>query len=218
MTGKSAIVMPRFSLRLPRPVVACRPETKGQRMVTRASGLIAVSLVIVGGMVAGLPRVAVAQQLSDRSVALLMDYAWTILPAKFTTQTGKVIKVDKSNKDGIVVPVKVGRDIIQVARLSAYAQICNLPNAQTSNYRAMMHVEQRKKKWSDQQLLYISQLHLFTILWLTGNVEVSVEGEEKSVAVIDSNKLKKPTCSDAERKNVQKRIKAYVDSVAGKKS
>jgi hypothetical protein len=187
-------------------------------MVTRASRLIAVSLFIVGGMVTGLPRVAVAQQLSDRSVALLMDYAWTILPAKFTTQTGKVIKVDKSKRDGIVVPVKVGRDIIQVARLSAYAQICNLPNAQTSNYRAMMRVEQQKKKWSDQQLLYISQLHLFTILWLTGNVEVSVEGEEKSVAVIDSNKLKKPTCSEAERKNVQKRIKAYVDSVLAKKS
>jgi len=145
-----------------------------------------------------------------------MDYAWAILPTKFTTQTGKVIKVDKRKKKEILIPVEVGRDVIQVARLSAYAQICNLPRAQTSNYRAMMRVEQRKKKWSDQQLLYISQLHLFTILWLTGNVEVTVEGDEKNVAVTESKKLKKPTCSEAERKNVLKRIKAYVESVTGK--
>lgn len=159
---------------------------------------------------------AYAQQLSDRSVQVLMDYAWTILPAKFTTRTNKVITIDKSKKAEIMVPRDVGRAIIEVARLSAFAQICNLPNAQSANYRAMMRVEQKKKTWTDAQLLYISQLHLFTILWLTGNVEVSADGGEKNIELKEGDKAKKPTCTDTERENVKKRIVAYVKSTGGK--
>lgn len=185
-------------------------------MLTKASRAVAVAAMVSTLALCGVPGGAAAQQLSDRSVEVLMNYAWSILPTKFTTQTNKVIVVDKSKKDEVVVPVEVGRNVIKVARLSAHAQICNLQNAQTANYRAMMKVESDKNKWSDQQLLYISQLHLFTILWLTGNVEITQEGGEKNVAVTDSAKKKKPTCTDSQRKNVLKRIEDYVNKVSGK--
>ena len=51
-------------------------------------------------------------KLSDKSVNTLMDYAWQILPSKFTTPEGKVIEVDKSKREGNIVPVDAGRDII----------------------------------------------------------------------------------------------------------
>ncbi len=186
-------------------------------MVTKASKAIACATLLAASVLTMQPRDAAAQALSDRSVAVLMDYAWTILPEKFTTRENKVIVVDKTKKDEIVVPVEVGRGVIEVARLSAFAQICNLPNAQSSNYRAMMSVENKKKQWNDQQLLYISQLHLFTILWLTGNVEITADGDQKNVALKEGKKRKKPTCTDAERENVKKRITAYVEKVTGKK-
>ena len=39
-----------------------------------------------------------AKELSEKSVRVLMEYAWTILPAKFTTPDGKVKEVN--NKAG----------------------------------------------------------------------------------------------------------------------
>ena len=187
-------------------------------MLTKESRAVAVAAMMSALALCGVPGGAAAQQLSDRSVEVLMNYAWTILPTKFTTQTNKVIVVDKSKKDEVVVPIEVGRDIIKVARLSAHAQICNLQNAQAANYQAMMRVETGKKKWSDQQLLYISQLHLFTILWLTGNVEITSDGGQKNVAVTNSAKQKKPTCTDGEREKVLKRIEDYVNKVNNSKS
>lgn len=186
-------------------------------MVIKASKAIAGAVLIAATALTVQPRSAVAQNLSDRSVGVLMDYAWTILPTKFTTRENKVIQIDKSKKKEIVVPVDVGREVIEVARLSAFAQICSLPNAQTSNYRAMMATQQKKNKWNDQQMLYISQLHLFTILWLTGNVEISSGDGQKNIALKEGKERKKPTCSEEERKNVLKRIKAYVEKVSGKK-
>lgn len=154
-----------------------------------------------------------AKELSERSVKVLMNYAWAILPSKFTTQNGKVIEVDKKKRDEVMIPVPLARNIIQVARLSAHAQICELPEEQTANYRAMMRVENDKKKWSDQQLLYISQLHLFTVMWLTGNVKVTEKEGEKEVTVNESKSPKRQTCTDVQRKQVKTQIEAYLKSL-----
>ena len=186
-------------------------------MVSKISKAVFGAAMIAAAAVSAQPQSAAAQALSDRSVGVLMDYAWTILPSKFTTRENKIIVVDKTKKNEIVVPVETGRQVIEVARLSAFAQICNLPSAQSNNYRAMMFVQRKNHDWSDQQLLYISQLHLFTILWLTGNVEITAEGDQKNIELKEGEDRKKPTCSDEERKNVQKRINAYVEKVTGTK-
>jgi len=143
----------------------------------------------------------------------LMNYAWAILPTKFTTQTGKVIEVDKKKRKEVMIPVPLARNIIQVARLSAHAQICELPEEQTANYRAMMRAENDKKKWSDQQLLYISQLHLFTVMWLTGNVKVTEKEGTKEVTVNERGSPNKQTCTDEQRKLVKNKIQTYLKSL-----
>jgi len=162
---------------------------------------------------------AMAQQgkdLSDKSVTTLMEYAWTITPARFTLPSGKEIVVDKANKQSAIVPIENAREIIKVGRLSANAQICGLREEEGANYQTLMARETAKKKWTDQQLLYISQLHLLTVMMLTGRVSVvATENEDKKVVVEDHTKEPEPkpiNCSDAERQKVGEQIMTYVKS------
>jgi hypothetical protein len=111
-------------------------------------------------------------KLSDKSVKTLMDYAWQILPSKFTTPAGKVIEVDKTKREANSVPAENGREIIRVAYSSAQAQICELWEEQQANYDTLMRREIGRKKWSDQQLLYITTLHRMTIHAVAGKLRV----------------------------------------------
>lgn len=61
--------------------------------------------------------------LSDKSVHTIMNYAWQILPAKFTAPDGKVIEVDKKKNEAAFVPIETAREVIRVAYNSAQAQI-----------------------------------------------------------------------------------------------
>ena len=172
-----------------------------------AAALISVSL---SGLTAGaLTSSAKAADLSDQSVTVLMNYAWQILPKKFTLPSGKVIEVDKTKRDAVMIPTDIARDIIKVARLSAHAQICKLNDKQIENYQTMMKRESDKKKWSEQQMLYISQLHLFTVMWLTGNVQIVDQDGEKKV-VVEDRKDTDQTCTDEQKAKVDEQISAYV--------
>lgn len=173
------------------------------------------------------------KQLSDEAVSTLMQYAWAITPGKFTTPGGKVIEVDKTKFKEVVIPTDTAREVIRVGRLSAHAQLCDLPDEQTANFRTFMLREEAKGKWTDQQLLYINQLHLFTVLTLTGQVKLTeVDGEkqapgkaaqkapakapekapEKSPEM--SAPVKAQTCTDADRKKVSAQVLAYINSPA----
>lgn len=184
---------------------------KGMAAARRRRGALALAAVMLLG--AG-QAVAQTKEMSDKSIETLINYAWVITPPKFTTPDGKTIEVDKSKRDQVVVPLDVAREVVKVGRLSASAQICGLPEEQAANYQTMMAREQAKKKWSDQQILFISQLHLFTVMMMTGGVKVVDSGEkggDKEI-VIDNKKLEKPkadACSDAERGKVKEQLAAY---------
>lgn len=178
----------------------------------RAWGMLRVSVVSVALMAlpAGAPA-AIAADLSDKSVEVLMNYAWAVMPKKFTKPNGEVIEVDKSKKAEIIVPKEVAREVIKVARLTAHASICKLEEKQAENYRTLMKREEAKKAWTDQQLLYINQLHLFTVMWLTGNVQIKQEGDEKEVVVDEGgNAESEQTCTDAQKAKVEEQINSYV--------
>ncbi len=168
------------------------------------------------GAPAATPAAAQGKDLSENSIKTLMDYAWAITPAKFTLPSGKEIVVDLNNRAAAMVPIDVAREIIKVGRLSANAQICDLREEQGANYQTMMAREQAKGTWSDQQLLFMSQLHLLTVMMLTGKVNVvAKDGEDKAV-IVDDKKADAPrpppTCSETERKKVAEQIKAYLEA------
>ena len=158
----------------------------------------------------GGPASAQNKELSDKSVLTLMQYAWSLVPNKFTSPDGKVIEVDKSKPSEVVVPMETAREAIKVARLSAYAQVCDLIEEQRANYHTFMKREEAKGKWSDQQLLFINQLHLFTVMTLTGKVKLVEKDGDKEVILNSDKPEKAPTCTDTERKKVETQIKSYV--------
>lgn len=149
------------------------------------------------------------KQLSDSSVKTLVSYAWAMTPAKFTAPDGKVIEVDKSKPNDVIVPIDVAREVIRVAYNSAQAERCNLEEEQRANYETLMKRE-RTKKWTDQQLLFIHELHLFTVMFQNGKLKVvATEGDGREVVPLDDTKQRKP-CTEVERQNVQKSIMSYV--------
>ena len=158
------------------------------------------------------PALAQNKELSDKSVLTLMRYAWGMVPEKFTTPTGKTIIVDKAHASDSIVPLDVAREVIRIARMSAYAQFCELPEEQRANYQTLMRREESKSKWTDQQMLFINQLHLFTMMTLTGKVQLVEKDGDKQVVLQEGKAFKSETCTDTERKKIQDQIMAYVNS------
>ena len=172
----------------------------------------ACAVALLAALAAGSP--AGAQELSEKSVATLMDYAWSLVPAQFSQPDGKVIITDKKKKQDSVVPIEVAKEVIHVARISAHAQVCNLIDEQTLNHRTLMRGEVDKKKWSDQQILYINQLHLTTVMLLTGKIKVVDKDGSKEVSIEEGKPQTTQTCSDEERQKVKELIQAYAKTGA----
>ncbi len=178
-------------------------------MVQMKRTAIAAALV---SAVLGAP-VALAQaetkELSEKSVVTLMNYAWTVLPAKFTTPERKTIEVDKTKRDAMV-PIETGRDVIKAGYMSAQAQLCDMWEDQIANYDAMIARERAKSNWTDQQLLYITTLHRMTIHMAAGKMRVVDKPNNESEIFLDPIEPTKDTCNDDKRKKVKEVILAYV--------
>jgi hypothetical protein len=170
----------------------------------RAAGLCAVALATMASPLA-------AQELSERSVRAFMDYAWSLTPAKFTRPDGRSIEIDKKDRSKVEIPIETAREVIKVGRLTAHAQICELPEDQVNNYRSLMRREDAKKKWTEQQMIYINQLHLTTVMLLTGKIRLVEKQEGGREVVIEEGKSNDAkTCTDEQRKKVKELIAAYV--------
>jgi hypothetical protein len=75
-----------------------------------------------------------------------------------------------------------------------------------------MKREEAKKKWTEQQLIYINQLHLTTVMLLLGKVKLVEMQEGTPKAILDESKkeAEAKTCTDEQRKKVKELITAYV--------
>lgn len=170
-----------------------------------------------------LTTVAVAQekndnkQVKDKTVQVLMRFAMSLMPEVYTGPDGKKIAIDKNKPDEVLIPVDDARRIIVVAYRSAQAQKCDLKVMQTLNHNAMVKYEQVFKNWSMKQKLFINQLHIFTVLYLTGNVKIEETEESKSKEEDrkkpDPDLTKNYSCPDEQRKQVAASIDAYLDQV-----
>lgn len=167
--------------------------------------------ILAGAAALATTATAAEGELSDKSVQIIMEYAWTMTPAQFSKKDGTVIIVDKSKREQAMVPLDVAREVVRVGRISAHAQACNLPEEQTLNHRSLMKREVEKKKWSDQQELFINQLHLTTVMLLTGKIKLVEKDGDKEV-VVDEKQAPQQTCSEEQRQKVRDVVAAYVKS------
>ncbi len=170
--------------------------------------MAAIALAIVMATVLPQDAKAAQKKLSDKAVKYLMSLTWAIMPDKIKGDNGKQITIDKNKREDAQVPLDDARRVIMVARRSAHAQICKLPKLQKANYRTMMKLEINNRKWSRKQIVYLNQLHLFTVMWLTGNVSISEDDNKKDTK--DEKKRKAPTCTEEQRKKVKAQIEAYL--------
>ncbi len=175
------------------------------------TGVVAATVAVLACAGVG-TGTAASKELSERSVKVLMDYAWLILPAKFTTPEGKVIEVDKKNKKKeTLVPIDVGREVIKVGYTSAQAQLCEMWEEQTVNYDAMMRIQRAKHGWSEQQLLFITTLHRMTIHMAAGKLKVT-EKDGEQVVSLEPITPSKETCNDEKRKKVKELVAQQVEA------
>ncbi|NKB16506.1 MAG: hypothetical protein HC774_05990 [Sphingomonadales bacterium] len=122
---------------------------------------------------------------------------------------GKVIEVDKKKQDAAIIPIETARDVIRVGYNSAQAQVCEMWEAQVANFDTLMRIENAKKKWSDQQMLYITTLHRMTIHVVAGKIRVVDEKGELKV-FLEPIEPSKDACPDDKRKKVAEAIETYV--------
>lgn len=171
---------------------------------------------VTAAVLAGTAALATASyagegELSDKSVQIIMEYAWSMTPQQFSKKDGTVIIIDKQKREQAMVPIDVAREVVRVGRISAHAQACNLPEEQTLNHRSLMKREVDKKKWSDQQELFINQLHLTTVMLLTGKIKLVEKDGDKEV-VVDEKQAPAQTCTEEQKQKVKDVIAAYVKS------
>lgn len=152
-----------------------------------------------------------AQELSEKATQTFMEYAWQLTPAAFTKPDGTTIQIDKKKKGDVMVPLDVARKIIRAGRLSAHAQVCELAQDQSDNHNSLMRRHLQSKKWTPQQLVYINQLHLTTVMLLTGRIMLVEKQGDKEV-VVEEEKRKAQTCSEEQKQKVKEMIAAYVKS------
>ena len=181
--------------------------------------------------------------LSDSAVRVLMTYALSIIPDTYTGPDGKPVKVNKSDPNLFVIPVDDARRVIHVATRSAYAEVCDLKDLEQANFVTMMRGEEARK-WSKNQMLLISALHMFSVSYFTGNIRITTEDEPATAgnspakgagaAAVSKNGKpaqpaaanppapetevltpKRPTCSPEQKVKVSNAINAYVAANAG---
>lgn len=176
-------------------------------------GLGAALALTMAGAASTLPAQAQSQTLSDESVRKLMEYAWQQTPPRFTKPDNNVVEIDRKKPELATIPVDVARDVIIAARRSALAQICKLDDHQLANYRSMMLREVQKKKWSDQQVVFINMLHLTTVQIFAGDITIKLKDDGgKVVEETPVANKRAQTCTDAESAKLKEQIEAYVEA------
>ena len=63
------------------------------------------------------------------------------------------------------------------------------------------------------QMLFINRLHLFTVMWLTGNVKfLEKDGQKEPTVISEPDKGDKKACSTEEKESVKANIEAFLKS------
>jgi hypothetical protein len=165
-------------------------------------------LVLVGGA-------ARAEELPEKTVKWLMDYATASMLDRYTTVSNKVVTIDKSKPDEFLIPIDAAREVVKIAYNTARAQICHLKEREAQNAEALIKHEQKSKKWSDKQLFYIQELQLFVVQISVGTIKITQVGNDKKAQVVttpDAISKVRP-CPDDEAKKLAETIDTYVAEV-----
>ena len=175
----------------------------------------------LGQRAAAAPEAQQKGGLSDSAMRVLMTYAFSMIPEERPGPDGKPHKVDKSDPKVFLIPDDDARRVIRAATRSAYAEACELPDLAKANYQTLIKSEEAKKVWSEQQLLMIRALHMFSASYFSGGVHIhetpdadskGAEGADQTAGGTDLVAPKKLQCPPEQKQKVENAIKAYVQA------
>lgn len=149
-------------------------------------------------------------QISDQSVNWYIQFVWNNLGAQFSERDGTVVRIDKTKKDEVIVPIDVARDVIVGGWRGARARMCDLPDEFTANFDLTRASANGKGSWTPQQRHFMKALFQRVVQLNSGKTKVVVSEDGKVVKeeVIKSKVIK--DCTDEERESLRKEIKAMV--------
>ena len=174
--------------------------------VLRAGFTLAITTVVVA---TGASAPANAQ-ISDQSVNWYIQFVWNNMGAQFSDRDGTVVRINKSKKDEVIVPIDVARHVIVGGWRGARSRICDLPEEFTANFELTRASANRKGKWSSQQRHFMKELFQRVVQLNSGKTKVVVSEDGKVVKeeVIKSKVIKE--CTDEERESLRKEVKSMV--------
>ena len=91
------------------------------RTMIMAKSALVGAVALAGAALLSPVASAAEGELSDKSVQVIMEYAWSLTPAQFSKKDGTVIVVDKNKREDAMVPLDIAREIVRVGRISAHA-------------------------------------------------------------------------------------------------
>jgi hypothetical protein len=168
---------------------------------------LALSMLVVA------PSVPSAQQRSgpsDLTVSRLVDYTWSVTPAKFTTPDARTILIDKSNPNDMTVGREAAVEIIGNAYRSYEAELCGLAEEAVANFQTLMARVKRKYNLTDQQYVFAIQLHTVTVQYTKGGIRITGDDKDKKVELLNIPPRDPKECSDERRKRVAAAVTSYI--------
>ncbi len=171
------------------------------------AGFTLVAVMTVVGLSTSVPARA---QISDQSVNWYIQFVWNNLGAQFSDRDGTVVRIDKTKKDEVIVPVDVARGVIVGGWRGARTRICDLPDEFAANFDLTRANANSQGKWSAQQRHFMKALFQRVVQLNSGKTKVVVSEDGKVVKeeVIKSKVIKE--CTDEERESLRKEVKAMV--------
>lgn len=194
--------------------------------MTRRISRLFTAAAFAGALAIGSPFAAAAQetqskQPSDRTVDFLKTFVeGFLIPEELPLPDGTKIKVDRAKKDDMKkfeIPRDDMRRIIRIAYSGANAEICKRTDLQEKAYKWLKDEEYAKKKWSNQQMFFISRLFVATVMWQTGQAQVVVEEKkpgDKDTETVAVGDKKDVVCTDAKKEGV-KQLEAFLADKKG---
>lgn len=116
---------------------------------------------------------------SDRLVRVLQGIAYDRMPPKVII--GKeTVEIDKSDPKKFLIPLEDARAVIVIANRTASAALCDMNDAVSANFIALMNDQEGRKKWSREQLHMIKWIHNSVVMLRAENRDAGDPGTQEA--------------------------------------
>lgn len=145
-----------------------------------------------------------AQELSDKSIAVIADYAWQLFPKRCTFKDGTSIVIDRSQQPQYQTLEEATRLAVAAGRMISHLEVCGFDKKSFRDYWCAHWAKtpNELEGASYRQKIWLHQVQFTTRLFLTGRLKL-VEKAGKKEVLLDAKAKPNSTCSAENKQKVQ---------------